>query len=464
VSAPSGLPAPGLMIRATLAAALFASVAAYASSGRAADEADDPPKRPIPDYGNRGPRPTDAGDVALGVVRVVVSPLYFVSEYAIRRPLGVGISAAERANVPKILYDFFLFGPDHKAGVVPTFLADFGLRPSVGLYAFWTDAIVPKHDVVLHGSTWGEHWLAGAVTDRVRFEKGSTDNESLTVSALARPDHPFYGIGPRSLQSSESRYGATQVDVADTIDLHAGQHVLLHALVGGRAVDFYDGDRIGGDPTIAQSIANGVFNAPPGYLHDYTFFASGLRVAFDSRGKDSASGVRLDLGGAHEGSLRDGARSSWVRYSGALTGALDLDAHHRVLSVSVATRFVDPTSHDGVVPFTELVSLGGAEPMRAYLAGRLIDRSAFVATLEYRWPVWAVLDGTMKAEFGNVFDAHLDGFAVNLLRFSGSIGLQTAGVSDNPLQILFGIGSETFEHGGQIDSFRLFVGTTTNGL
>jgi hypothetical protein len=70
----------------------------------------------------------------------------------------------------------------------------------------------------------------------------------------------------------------------------------------------------------------------------------------------------------------------------------------------------------------------------------------------------------MKAEFGNVFDAHLDGFAVNLLRFSGSIGLQTAGVSDNPLQILFGIGSETFEHGGQIDSFRLFVGTTTNGL
>src|SRR5580693_8302419 len=83
VSAPSGLPAPGLMIRATLAAALFASVAAYASSGRAADEADDPPKRPIPDYGNRGPRPTDAGDVALGVVRVVVSPLYFVSEYAI---------------------------------------------------------------------------------------------------------------------------------------------------------------------------------------------------------------------------------------------------------------------------------------------------------------------------------------------------------------------------------------------
>jgi hypothetical protein len=102
--------------------------------------------------------------------------------------------------------------------------------------------------------------------------------------------------------------------------------------------------------------------------------------------------------------------------------------------------------------------------MRAYLAGRMIDRSAFVTTLEYRWPVWAVLDGSIRAELGNVFDAHLNDFAVNLLRFSGSIGLETSAASDNPLQILFGVGSETFAQGGQIDSFRLFVGTTTNGL
>jgi hypothetical protein len=94
----------------------------------------------------------------------------------------------------------------------------------------------------------------------------------------------------------------------------------------------------------------------------------------------------------------------------------------------------------------------------------MIDRSFLVSTLEYRWPVWNALDGTLKAEFGNVFDAHLGDFEPELLRFSGSIGLETAGVSDNPLQIIFGVGSETFEHGGQIDSFRLFIGTTTNGL
>jgi acetamidase/formamidase len=78
--------------------------------------------------------------------------------------------------------------------------------------------------------------------------------------------------------------------------------------------------------------------------------------------------------------------------------------------------------------------------------------------------VWNELDGTIKLEFGNVFDAHLDDFTVRLLRFSGSIGLETHGVSDNPLQILFGLGSETFEQGGKIDAVRLFVGTTTNGM
>src|SRR5277367_2314050 len=89
--------------------------------------ADDPPKRPVPDYSNRGKPPVTPGDVGLASVRVVAAPAYFVTEYIIRRPLEVTIPALERSGVPKSLYDFFLFGPDHKAGIVPTFLADFGL-------------------------------------------------------------------------------------------------------------------------------------------------------------------------------------------------------------------------------------------------------------------------------------------------------------------------------------------------
>jgi hypothetical protein len=123
---------------------------------------------------------------------------------------------------------------------------------------------------------------------------------------------------------------------------------------------------------------------------------------------------------------------------------------------------VDPVG-DAEVPFTELVTLGGTEPMRGFFPGRLTGQSGVVADLAYRWPIWIWLDGAMHAEVGNVFGEHLGGFAFKKLRWSGSIGIESSGVSDNPLQIMIGTGSETFESGGKIDSFRFVLGTT-NGF
>jgi hypothetical protein len=110
------------------------------------------PTRPLPDYGGQ-PTPTTAGDVALWVPRVVFFPMYVVSEYVIRVPLGAGITAAERANLPTTLYNFFTFGPDHKVGFIPIALVDFGFQPSVGIYAFWDDAFFKGDDLRLHAST-----------------------------------------------------------------------------------------------------------------------------------------------------------------------------------------------------------------------------------------------------------------------------------------------------------------------
>ena len=70
---------------------------------------------------------------------MVLSPLYLVSEFVIRRPVGGLISFAERSQVPEALYNFFTFTPDHKVGIVPTFFVDFGFKPSAGLYFFWDD-------------------------------------------------------------------------------------------------------------------------------------------------------------------------------------------------------------------------------------------------------------------------------------------------------------------------------------
>jgi hypothetical protein len=51
-------------------------------------------KRELPDYDGRGGAPRTPGQKALWVPRILLSPLYFVSEFVIRRPLGAAITAA----------------------------------------------------------------------------------------------------------------------------------------------------------------------------------------------------------------------------------------------------------------------------------------------------------------------------------------------------------------------------------
>ena len=51
--------------------------------------------------------------------------------------------------------DLFLFGPEKKAGVVPTAFLDFGFRASFGIYAFWDDRLGEGNHRRLHASTFG---------------------------------------------------------------------------------------------------------------------------------------------------------------------------------------------------------------------------------------------------------------------------------------------------------------------
>jgi hypothetical protein len=96
--------------------------------------------------------------------------------------------------------------------------------------------------------------------------------------------------------------------------------------------------------------------------------------------------------------------------------------------------------------------------MPGFWWGRLVGRSAAVATFEYRWPIGPFLDGSLQAAVGNVFGEHLEDFSPSLLRYEGALGITTVTSPDSSVQLLVGFGSETFEHGGQVDSVRVAVG------
>jgi hypothetical protein len=432
------------------AAAAPAAAASPTASGATS------PKRALPDYDGRGAPPTTAGDVLLWIPRVLLSPIYLVTEYVIRRPIGWLMTTAERNQWPSAIVNFFTFGPDKKAGVVPTALIDFGFKPSVGLYAFWDDLLGPGNHLRLHASTWGADWLQGSIADKIPVgDRGWFD---MRVEGVTRPDQIFFGLGPRSLQGDETRYGIDRVEVHPVFETQWWRGSRITVEGGVRYVDFRD-ENCCDDPSLLDEIGKGRASAPPGLFDGYTEVYQRGELTIDTREPRPASqtGFRLELG-AEQGANVRRASDTWMRYGGSIGGFLDVK-NNRTLSLAMTTLFADPLAKGATIPFTEQVVLGGSGPMRGYLYGRLIDRSAAIATLKYRWPIWVFLDGTLQAAVGNVFGPQLEDFRTKLLRLSTAVGVESVGGADHTFEILLGMATETFDHGAQLNSFRLVFGT-----
>jgi len=208
-------------------------------------------------------------------------------------------------------------------------------------------------------------------------------------------------------------------------------------------------------------VARGIYPLPDGFARGYTAESNHLLMALDTRRPSPAdgSGVRIEGEADQSSDVRHSPGAAWLRYGGTVGGFLDVNGRNRVLSLSVTALFADPLKKNQTIPFTELVTLGGPGPMRGFYPGRLRDRSAAVLTTKYRWPIWVWLDGSLQAAVGNVFGEHLRQLDTSRFRFSGAIGLESVGSRDGSFELLVGVGTETFDHGAQLDSARILLGT-----
>src|SRR5678815_5533882 len=78
------------------------------------------PRRERADFrGQQDPPPT-TGEVLIWVPRVILLPVYLVTEYVVRVPVGALSTTAEKNHWPTAAFDFFVFGPEHRGGIVPT--------------------------------------------------------------------------------------------------------------------------------------------------------------------------------------------------------------------------------------------------------------------------------------------------------------------------------------------------------
>ncbi|MEM6791308.1 MAG: BamA/TamA family outer membrane protein [Myxococcota bacterium] len=444
----------------------------------AADE-----KRAVPNYDGREDEPVDAGDVLIWIPRGLFFPVYLVSEYVIRKPVGALVTAIDENDVPDIVGDFFTFGPNDSYGLVPSALLDFGFRPSIGLYFFGDDVGVERFGVRAHVAFGGLGFYRTTGSVLYQIEKAGFNRDPKRVQLKGvwerRPDWLIWGQGFDAPNSARSRYQSQLIEGIATYDGGFWRSSQVHGFAAVRDVTFGD-DVCCNDISVSEAVARGFYDTPPLFENGYTVARVGAEVYLDTRpkrnnydGKASdhvsppGTGVKIgprgELGVGLRNSRLDGSdvreRPLYVRYGGTLGGYVDIYAQ-RTVGLQLAADFVDPLEEGGVVPFRELITLGGNRPLRGFVANRFFDRSAVAAQVEYRWPIWVWLDGSVHYSMGNVFGERLEGFELDRLRQSFGLGFRANSARDHAFEFLVAGGTDTFERGADLDSFRLVFGSS----
>jgi hypothetical protein len=397
-----------------------------------ASAAADVDKRPLPDYDGRGEPPLTAGDALLWVPRALASPLYLVSEYAVRRPMSYLVITGEREQWVQKVTDFFTTD-DGKLGAFPIFYVERGYHPVAGVYAFADDLVAPGNALRLSGSLGFGHRDA-TVTDRL--VRGPL---RLGVTALGADadDHAFYGLGPSSREEDRARYGLRRYQASATAEVRAGALTAV-AEAGWRDVALR-GSTCCDDPAVMPDV--------PGFA-DYHGAFERLQLVVDTRGV-RGDGVRLALDVEHG--------PSWTRATGQAAASAGI-GRGRVVSLGVTATDVE--GGDGDVPLPELATVGGGGPLPGFGGERLVGRSALSAAVQYEWPVWVWLDGAVYFGAGDVFGERWDGLELDLMRLSGGVGLRTSNSPDVRFEVLLAAGTAPLRDGAGVETLRVVVGAT----
>ncbi len=437
--------------------------AAEKAEGKEADGSSQRPiseKRALPDYDGRGEEPLSLGKKMLVVPRVLLYPVHLTFEYLVRWPLGRVLTIAERDSWADAVMDFFTFN-NRQAGVIPTFFLDFNFRPSLGVYFFWNNLFVENNDIRVNVGWGGEDWLKLTVVDRYRIN----DKTELSIGGefWRRPDHIFSGVGDEFDVGNRSRYFREYEQGTFSVRHRPWRNSEIR-FTGILTNNIFDnGDTDLGDISLSEGVVQGKFALPDAFKEGYFAIKARIDMAVDSRlnRPEPGSGIRLDFFWEFGSDLNDPGEREWLKVGGVAGAYFDLSSN-RVLGLWAQAKVVNPLE-DRPVPFTELVELGTqAMLLGGFQPGDLRGRSSFVATAEYRYPVWVFLDGSLHVSVGDVMGRNFDGFELESMRMSAGIGLRSIGDRDNSLNMLLAVGTSPFNDDNfGVESVRFLFGTQT---
>lgn len=229
-------------------------------------------------------------------------------------------------------------------------------------------------------------------------------------------DSSFYGIGSDSSESNDSKYLIDAICTGGAVTFEPVNKLVLNLGF------FFLADQTG--PGESPSVQT-VFPPQdlPGFGRDITYFVPGISAVYDWR--DAAA--RPEKGGLYRG--------VFARYHGLGVYGFDYNLYfieleqfiklwlpRHVLALRTAWQYRQPTG-GGEVPFFHLSRLDVYSPLRGFGWGRFRDRGSMVFNVEYRFPVWAYMDGAIFFDSGRVFHKIAD-VSFKDMKFSGGAGIR----------------------------------------
>jgi outer membrane protein assembly factor BamA len=181
----------------------------------------------------------------------------------------------------------------------------------------------------------------------------------------------------------------------------------------------------------------------PGFGEHYNLITTRAQLKFDSRhparNRSRGSGVRLLAFGSY--SLDPGDTDlQFVNWGGELATFWDVTGLNHVLAMRLYLE-AQETIGSRPIPFHHRVTLGGNERLRGFVEGRYRGDSAFVLTLQYRYPIWWMLDASLFVSVGNVFSGRFADFAYERLVASWGLGVRTNNSRNVSFDVLLAFGS-----------------------
>jgi hypothetical protein len=437
--------------------------------------------RVAPDYDGRPDVPEEDG-AAIWTARILLAPLWLVTEYGIRAPARGAFWVAEEASPLRSVADEVTQHPDDTLGLTPIGVVDLGEHPMIGVYAQMDHLMAPWERLRGVALVGGVDVMRVHVVDEMRLRDDA--HLLLDVAGLRRDDLLTWGTGPRSDEAAEGTYAVAMVEGGARLHVTLAPRDLVStdAWINLRRARIDDGDCGGdtivsatgapfrcGDPSVL-ALARAGRGEPPSGFGNTTTIATGARFAIDAPPPRGVSSVGGHLALSAEQHARvDGPREgAWVRWTGRGALAADITGTGRVIAIGAQIEGVERLSEDTTIP---LLDLPGAQRLDDDLEGdlllgvrpgRTVGESLAQVAIDYRWPIWTVVDAQLQAGLGNAFGRHLDGFDPELLRFAFAGGFIAPIRADYTVRLLAGFSTDTLDDGAEPALARVLVAAGTD--